>query len=67
MLTALHAGYGNTGANYDVGGTIICKTVKEKDLRATMNSNSNMKASEQCRIAASNGNQILGMIQRNII
>ena len=26
----------------------------------------NMKVSEQCRIAASKGNQILGMIRRNI-
>ena len=26
----------------------------------------NMKVSEQCRIAASKGNQVLGMIQRNI-
>ena len=26
----------------------------------------NMKVSEQCRIAASNGNQALGMIRRNI-
>ena len=28
--------------------------------------NANMKESEQCRIAASKGNQILGMIRRNI-
>ena len=28
--------------------------------------NANMKVSEQCRIAASNGNQVLGMIRRNI-
>ena len=28
--------------------------------------NDNMKVSEQCRIAASNGNQVLGMIRRNI-
>ena len=28
--------------------------------------NANMKESEQCRIAASKGNQVLGMIQRNI-
>ena len=60
----LHAGHGNTGVNYEMGGTIICKTVKEKDLGVTMNAN--MKVSEQCRIAASKGNQILGMIRRNI-
>ncbi len=28
--------------------------------------NANMKVSEQCRIAASEGNQVLGMIRRNI-
>ena len=49
--------------NYEMGGTILSKTVKEKDLGATVNAN--MKVSEQCRIAASKGNQVLGMI-RNI-
>ena len=29
--------------------------------------NDNMKVSELCRIAASRGNQIIGMIRRNII
>ena len=38
--------------------------MKEKDLGVTMNAN--MKVSEQCRIAASKGNQVLGMIRRNI-
>ena len=44
----------------------IDKLVKwsEKDLGVTMNCN--MKVSEQCRIAASKGNQVLGMIRRNI-
>ena len=50
--------------NYEMGGTILSKTVKEKDLGVTMNAS--MKVSEQCRIAASRGNQILGMIRRNI-
>ena len=36
--------------NYDMGGTIRSKTVKEKDLGVTMNAN--MNVSEQCRIAA---------------
>ena len=45
-------------------GVILSKTVKEKDLGVTMNAN--MKVSEQCRIAASKGNQVLGMIRRNI-
>ena len=61
----LHTVSGNTGMNYDMGGTILSKTVKEKDLGVTMNAN--MKVSEQCRIAAaSKGNQVLGMIRRNI-
>ena len=30
------------------------------------NNNANMKVSEQCRIAASEGNQILGLIRRKI-
>ena len=59
----LHAGHGNTGVNYEMGGTILCKTVKEKDLGVTINAN--MNVSEQCRIAASKGNHILGMIRRN--
>ena len=44
--------------NYDMGGTILSKTVKEKYLGVSMNAN--MKVSEQCRIAASKGNQVLG-------
>ena len=60
----LHTGPGNTGTNYEMGGTILSKTGKEKDLGVTMNAN--MKVSEQCRIAASKGNQVLGMIRRNI-
>ena len=46
----LHLGPGNTGMNYEMGGTILSKTVKEKGV--TMNAN--MKVSEQCRIAVSN-------------
>ena len=61
----LHTGSGNTGMNFEMGGTILSKTVKEKDLGVTMNAN--MKVSEQCRIAASKSNQVLGMIRRNII
>ena len=56
----LHTRSGNTGMNYEMGGAILSKTVKEKDLGplgVTMNVN---------RIAASKGNQVLGMIRRNI-
>ena len=54
----LHTEPGNTCMNYEMGGTILSKTGKEKDLGVTMNAN--MKVSEQCRIAASKGNQVLG-------
>ena len=60
----LHTGPGNTGMNYEMGGTILSKTGKEKYLLVTMNAN--VKVSEQCRIAAPPGNQVLGMIRRNI-
>ena len=49
----LHTGPGNTGMNYEMGGTILNKTGKENDLGVSMNAN--MKVSEQCRIAASKG------------
>ena len=60
----LHTGPGNTGMNYEMGRTILNKTVKEKYLEVTMNAD--MKVSEQCRIAASKGNQVLGIIRRNL-
>ena len=50
----LHTGPGNTSMNYEMGGTILSKTVKEKDLKVSMNAN--MKVLEQCRIAASKDN-----------
>ena len=37
--------------NYEMGGTILSTTVKEKYFGVTMNAN--MKVSEQCIIAAS--------------
>ena len=60
----LHTGPENTGMNYEMGGTILSKTVKEKYLGVTMNAN--VKVSEQCRIGATKGNQVIGMIRRNI-
>ena len=50
--------------NYEMGGSILSKTMKEKELGVKMNAN--MKVSEQCRIAVFKGNQVLGMIRRNI-
>ena len=60
----LHTGPGNSDVNYEMGRTILSKTMKEKNLGVTLHAN--MKFSEQCRIAASKGNQFLGMICRNI-
>ena len=51
--------------NYEMGESILCKTVKERELVVTINAN--MKVSEQCRIAASRSNQIFGTIRRSII
>ena len=50
--------------NYGRGGTILSKTVKEKYFGVSMNAN--MKVSEQCSIAASKCNQVIGMIRRSI-
>ena len=41
----IHAGHGNTGVNYEMGRTILWKTIKETDLAVTINAN--MKVSEQ--------------------
>ncbi len=35
----LHTGPGNIGMNYEMGGTILGKTVKKKDLGVSMNAN----------------------------
>ena len=60
----LHTGHGNLDINYKMGDTVLGTTVKEKDLGVTKSVD--MKVSEQCGIAASKGNLILGLIKRNI-
>ena len=60
----LHAGKGNLGINYNMGDTVLGTNVKEKDLGITISAD--MKVSEQCGIAASKGNQILGFIRKII-
>ena len=60
----LHTGHGNLDVNFKMEDTVLCTTVKEKDLGVTISVD--MKVSEQCGIAASKGNQILGLIRRNI-
>ena len=39
------------GMNYEMGGTILSKTVKEKDLGVTMNANSSKEQDEVAVIA----------------
>ena len=60
----LHTGLGNLNVNYKMGDTVLGTTVKEKDLGVTISAD--MKVSQQCGIAASKGNQILGLIRSNI-
>ena len=60
----LHTGHGNLDVNYKMGDTVLGTTVNEKDLGVTISVD--MKVSEQCGIAASKSNKILGLIRRNI-
>ena len=60
----MYVGHRNLNVNYKMGDTVLGTTVKEKDLGVTISAD--MKVSEQCGIAASKGNQILGLIRRNI-
>ena len=59
----LHTGHGNEGAQYTMGDTVLNTTVNKKDLELTISAD--MKVSEQC--AAAKGNQIHGLIRRNIV
>ena len=43
----LHTGPGNTGMNYEMGGTILSKTVKEKDLGVSMNANMKVQSNAE--------------------
>ena len=60
----LHTGHGNLNVNYKMGHTVLGTTVKEEDLGVTISAD--MNVSEQYGIAASKGNQIFGLIIRNI-
>ena len=61
----LHTGHANLDVNYQMSDTVLGTTIKEKDLGITISDD--MKVSEQCGIAASKGNQIIGLIRRNIL
>ena len=60
----LYTGHGYLDINYYMGDTVLGTTVKGNNLGVTISAD--MKVSEQCGIAASKGNQILGLIRRNI-
>ena len=60
----LHTGHGNLDISYKMGDTVLGTTINEKDLGVTISGG--MKVSQQCVIAASKGNTILGLIRRNI-
>ena len=49
---------------YKMQDDVLSRTTQEKDLGVTFSSD--MKVSEQCWIADSKGNQILGLIRRSI-
>ena len=60
----LHIRRANGKEPYEMHNTVLLKTSKEKDLGVTISAD--WKVSEQCGIAARKGNQLLGMIKRNI-
>ena len=52
----------NLNVNHKMGDTVLSTTVKEKDLG--VNISADTKVSEQCGIAVSKGNNMLGLIGR---
>ena len=61
----LHTGHGNENAQHTMGDTVLNTTLKENDLGLTISAD--MNVSELCGIAAAKGNQILGLLRRNIV
>ena len=61
----IHIGHGNMDEEYKIGDAVLGRTTQEKDLGVTCSAD--MKVSEQCGIATSKGNQILGLIRRTIM
>ena len=60
----LHIGRENGKKPYEMDNMVLEKNSKEKDLGVTISAD--WKVSEQCRIAARKGNQLLRMIKINI-
>ena len=61
----VHIEHGNMDEEYKMGDAVLGRTTQEKDLVVTFSADT--KVSEQCGIAASKGNQILGLIRRTIV
>ena len=61
----IHIGHGNMDEEYKMDDAVLGRTTQEKDLGVTFSAD--MKVSEQCGIAASKGNKILGLIRRTIM
>ena len=61
----IHIGHGNKDEEYKMGDAVLGRTTQEKDLGITFSAD--MKVSEQCGIAGSKGNQMLGLIKRTIM
>ena len=61
----VHIGHGNMDEQYKIGDAVQGRTTQEKDIGVTFSAD--MKFSEQSEIAASKGNQILGLIRRTIM
>ena len=55
----LHTGHRNLDVNYNMTDIVICTSVKENDLGITISDD--MTVSKMCGIAASKGNQIIGL------
>ena len=64
-IVCMHIGHGNINEEYIMGDAVLGRTTHEKVLGVTVSAD--MKVSEQCGIAASKINQILGLIRRTIM
>ena len=60
----IHIGHGHMDEEYKMGDAVLGSATQKKDLGVTFSDD--MKVSEQCLIAASKGNKILGLIGRTI-
>ena len=60
----IHIGHGNMDEEYKMGDAVLCRTTQKKDLGIKFSAD--MKVLEQCGIAVSKGNQIVGVIRRTI-